>query len=202
MSKNPSKKIFNVILLGFPWALLMGANTAHAKKAFFDATASGTQLLPQKLRSHSPMFKVEAKTLNNKDIALLYLKRSDLRLVSESKTPAGTHLRFQQQVEGVDVYGADVAVHINAQNVVYFVTDNSVQAPTKLEASFLQKKSLNRLEGYKILKQELLVSPANFKPLLKVLAQEIETNKTLCKLAAITRDCSNTYKNVHQNLQP
>src|SRR6185369_7257680 len=66
------------------------------------------------LQGNAPLFKLNNDT-------------DDLRLVREKESLVGKHFTFQQQYQGLDVYGAEVSIHFDKQGDI--VTINNSYEP-------------------------------------------------------------------------
>ncbi len=56
----------------------------------------------------------------------------ELRVQDIYSDEIGTHAYFQQQFQGIDIYNAILAVHINKLGAVYFATSRAVVLPTSI----------------------------------------------------------------------
>jgi hypothetical protein len=84
----------------------------------------------------------------------------ELRIQDIYSDDMGTHAYFQQQFQGIDVYNAVLAVHINKSGAVYFATSRAVVLPTTEENSVTSGSPISSSHPIQRIATSTLISAA------------------------------------------
>lgn len=102
---------------------------------------------------------------DNEGMLKLRTSRKDLKLVQDVESPLGRHLRFQQYLRGIPVYGGIVAVHLDKKGNI-----KQMNADHELDSRILPAataRMCTRKEAEKIAR-DAITEPINLRPKAKI----------------------------------
>lgn len=146
-------------VMGLSFNFLASINTKHKDgrlKLFFPDQLDGKTLL----NKNSDKKVLEALSQDYH----LGFQTSHLELIEKKKSLLGTHLVYQQMVEGVKIFGAELIVSLNKEGGIFKVYNNTVSASYSEENAPLipmitEKKAIERAWKYLKVNGEFLAKP-------------------------------------------
>lgn len=116
-------------------------------------------------QKRTPEDTVRAFLADHEEVLKLSTQKKDLKLIQETESPLGCHLRFQQYIDGTPVFGGIVVVHLDKKgNIKQINADHELDSRIPRAAA---DKMVTKKEAEKIAR-EAITEPINPRPKAKV----------------------------------